>query len=65
VTSNGGETIAFSSINLQDYNQKRNEYQTSTIDESTTGWKTAVVLAGQTVLVYENTFVVDADQVGT
>lgn len=65
VTNNGGETITVSSINLQEDNKERNKHQTSTIDEGTTGWKTAVVPAGQTVLVYENTFTADADQVGT
>jgi hypothetical protein len=65
VTNNGGETITVTSINVQEDNKERNKHFTSTIDEGTTGWKTATVPAGQTVLVYENTFVAAVDQIGT
>jgi hypothetical protein len=65
VTNNGGESISVTSINVQEDNKERNKHFTSTIDESTTGWKTAIVPAGETVLVYENTFVAAVDQIGT
>jgi hypothetical protein len=65
VTNNGDETITVTSVDLKEDNQEKNKHQSSTINEDTTGWKTATVPPGETVVVYQTSFVATADQIGT
>lgn len=65
VTNNGGETITVTSVDLQEDVQEKNKHQSSTINEDTVGWKTAAVPPGETVIVYQTTFVTTTDQIGT